>query len=38
MWAMILCGLSYGSKVLVYDGSPFKPDPLVTFRLVEKLK
>jgi acetoacetyl-CoA synthetase len=38
MWAMVLCGLSYGGKVLVYDGSPFQPDPFVTLRLVEKLK
>lgn len=35
---MVLCGLSYGGKIVVYDGSPFQPDPLVTLRLVEKLK
>ncbi|KIW77605.1 hypothetical protein Z517_10051 [Fonsecaea pedrosoi CBS 271.37] len=38
MWAMVLCGLSYGGSVVVYDGSPLYPDPLVTLRLVEKLK
>lgn len=38
MWAMVLCGLAYGGSVVVYDGSPLYPDPLVTLRLVEKLK
>ncbi|KAH6717468.1 hypothetical protein BKA61DRAFT_671927 [Leptodontidium sp. MPI-SDFR-AT-0119] len=38
MWAMVLCGLSYGGKILVYDGSPFIPDPLVTPRLIDELK
>ncbi|OAG36009.1 hypothetical protein AYO21_09802 [Fonsecaea monophora] len=38
MWAMVLCGLCYGGSVVVYDGSPLYPDPLVTLRLVEKLK
>lgn len=38
MWAMVLCGLSYGGSVVLYDGSPLIPDPLVTLRLVEKLK
>lgn len=35
---MVLCGLSYGGKILVYDGSPFIPDPLVTPRLIDELK
>lgn len=38
MWLMVLCGLSYGGKVVLYDGSPLTPDPLVTLRMVEKLK
>jgi acetoacetyl-CoA synthetase len=38
MWAMVLCGLAYAGKIVVYDGSPLHPDPLVTLRLVEKLK
>ncbi|EXJ71833.1 acetoacetate-CoA ligase [Cladophialophora psammophila CBS 110553] len=38
MWAMVLCGLAYKGRVVVYDGSPLLPDKLVLFRLVEKLK
>jgi len=38
MWALALCGLSYGAKMLVYDGSPFKPDPTVLLRLASQLK
>ncbi|EXJ76281.1 acetoacetate-CoA ligase [Cladophialophora psammophila CBS 110553] len=38
MWAMVLCGLAYGGEVVVYDGSPLKPDKLALLRLVEKLK
>ncbi|EXJ61493.1 acetoacetate-CoA ligase [Cladophialophora psammophila CBS 110553] len=38
MWAMVLCGLSYGGSVVLYDGSPLYPDPLVTLRMIEKLK
>ncbi|OQV08827.1 hypothetical protein CLAIMM_13044 [Cladophialophora immunda] len=38
MWAMVLCGLSYGGSVVLYDGSPLFPDPLVTLRMIEKLK
>lgn len=38
MWLMVLSGLSYGGKVVLYDGSPLKPDPMVTLRMVEKLK
>ncbi|OAL22384.1 acetoacetate-CoA ligase [Fonsecaea nubica] len=38
MWAMVLCGLSYGGSVVLYDGSPLYPDPLITLRMVEKLK
>ncbi|OAL46313.1 acetoacetate-CoA ligase [Pyrenochaeta sp. DS3sAY3a] len=37
MWAMVLCGLSYGGRVLVYDGSPFIPEPTVTLRLASML-
>lgn len=38
MWAMVLCGLSYGGRVFVYDGSPFVPEPTVTLRLASMLK
>ncbi|KAJ9634875.1 hypothetical protein H2204_006109 [Knufia peltigerae] len=38
MWLMVLVGLSYGGKVVLYDGSPLQPDPLVTLRMVETLK
>ncbi|OAL34611.1 acetoacetate-CoA ligase [Fonsecaea nubica] len=38
MWAMVLCGLAYGGQVVVYDGSPLKPDKLVLLRLIEKLR
>jgi acyl-coenzyme A synthetase/AMP-(fatty) acid ligase len=38
MWAIVLCGLSYGGSLVLYDGSPLYPDPLVTLRLVEELK
>lgn len=35
---MTLCGLSYGGRTVIYDGSPLVPDKLVLLRLVEKLK
>lgn len=35
---MVLCGLSYIGSILVYNGSPFVPDPMVTLRFVAKLK
>ena len=38
MWAMVLCGLAFGGRVVVYDGSPLRPDRLVLLRLVEKLR
>ncbi|KAH6974321.1 acetoacetyl-synthase [Ilyonectria sp. MPI-CAGE-AT-0026] len=38
MWAMVLCGLSYGGSIVIYDGSPFVPDPMVTLRLASQLK
>jgi len=38
MWALTLCGLSYGGSLVLYNGSPLYHDPLVTLRLVEKRK
>ncbi|CAG9988760.1 unnamed protein product [Clonostachys byssicola] len=38
MWAMVLVSLSFGGRVVIYDGSPFVPDSLVLLRLVERLR
>lgn len=38
MWALVLVSLSFGGSVVLYDGSPQIPDPLVLLRLVEKLR
>lgn len=38
MWALVFVSLSFGGRVVLYDGSPLKPDPLVLLRLVEKLR
>ncbi|KAH7161071.1 acetoacetate-CoA ligase [Dactylonectria macrodidyma] len=38
MWAMVLVSLSFGGRVVVYDGSPMFPDSLVLPRIVERLK
>jgi acetoacetyl-CoA synthetase len=38
MWALVLVSLSFGGKVVLYDGSPMVPDPLVLLRLVDKLR
>lgn len=38
MWALVFVSLSFGGKVVLYDGSPLMPDPLVLLRLVEKLR
>ncbi|KIW06080.1 acetoacetate-CoA ligase [Verruconis gallopava] len=38
MWVMVLVSLTYGGKVVLYDGSPFIPDELVLLRLVSNLK
>lgn len=38
MWVMVLVSLSFGGRVVIYDGSPLVPDPLVLLRLVERLK
>lgn len=38
MWSMVLVSLSFGGKVVVYDGSPLMPDPMVLLRLVSQLK
>ncbi|KAG8158413.1 hypothetical protein KVR01_011535 [Diaporthe batatas] len=38
MWALVFVSLSFGGKVVLYDGSPMVPDPLVLLRLVEKLR
>lgn len=38
MWALVLVSLSFRGRVVLYDGSPLIPDPLVLLRLVEKLR
>lgn len=38
MWAFVLASLSFGGKVIVYDGSTLVPDPLVLLRLAARLK
>ncbi|KAH8721727.1 acetoacetyl-synthase [Ilyonectria robusta] len=38
MWAMVLVSLSFGGRVVVYDGSPMFPDNLVLPRIVERLR
>lgn len=38
MWALVFVSLSFGGRVVLYDGSPLIPDPLVLLRLVEKLR
>jgi acetoacetyl-CoA synthetase len=38
MWNWLLCGLSQGATITLYDGNPFHPDPEVLWRLAEKEK
>jgi acetoacetyl-CoA synthetase len=38
MWNWLVCGLSVGAALLLYDGSPFHPDPLVLWRFAEQEK
>jgi len=36
MWNWLVCSLSVGATVVLYDGSPFHPDPGVLWRLAEE--
>lgn len=38
MWALVFVSLSFGGRVILYDGSPLIPDPLVLLRLVQRLR
>ncbi len=38
MWNWLVCGLGVGATILLYDGSPFYPDPLGLWRLAEAEK
>ncbi|KIW86365.1 acetoacetate-CoA ligase [Fonsecaea pedrosoi CBS 271.37] len=38
MWGKVICGIGYGGRTVIYDGSPLKPDPLVLLRLVSTLR
>jgi acetoacetyl-CoA synthetase len=35
MWNWLVCGLAVGARILLFDGSPFYPDPLVLWRMAE---
>lgn len=37
MWNWLVAGLSVGSSIVLYDGSPFKPSPSILWELTEKL-
>ncbi|KAH8650771.1 acetoacetyl-synthase [Ilyonectria robusta] len=37
MWGKVICGIGYGGRTVLYDGSPLKPDPLVLLRLISRL-
>ncbi len=37
MWNWLVSALASGATIVLYDGSPAWPDPLVTFRLAERL-
>jgi acetoacetyl-CoA synthetase len=37
MWNWLVGGLLVGSSIVTYDGSPFRPDPFVLFRLMEEV-
>lgn len=38
MWVLNFVNLSTGGKMLLYNGSPFYPDPDILLRLADKLK
>jgi len=38
MWNWLVSGLTAGATLLLFDGSPFQPDPGVLWRLAEKEK
>lgn len=35
MWNWLVCGLAVGATILLFDGSPFYPDPLVLWQFAE---
>ncbi|RMJ04805.1 hypothetical protein BHE90_015266 [Fusarium euwallaceae] len=37
MWGKVICGIGYGGRTVLYDGSPLKPDSLVLLRLISRL-
>jgi acetoacetyl-CoA synthetase len=37
MWNWLVSGLAVGATIVLYDGSPFKPSPLVLWELVDQL-
>lgn len=38
MWNWLVAGLSVGSTIVLWDGSPFKPAPISLWELVDELK
>ena len=36
MWNWLVSGLATGAAIVLYDGSPFKPDPGVLWRMVDE--
>ncbi|MEE3108997.1 MAG: AMP-binding protein, partial [Pseudomonadota bacterium] len=36
MWNWLIAGLATGSTIMLYDGSPFAPDPLVLWRFARE--
>lgn len=38
MWQWMVSGLAVGATLVLYDGSPFRPDPSRMWKLVEELK
>ncbi|MDY6968766.1 MAG: acetoacetate--CoA ligase, partial [Spirochaetota bacterium] len=38
MWNWLVCSLALGATIMLFDGSPFHPDPGVLFRLAEEEK
>ena len=38
MWNWLVCGLAVGARIVLFDGSPFYPDPLVLWKMAESEK
>ena len=38
MWNWLVSGLTVGSTIVVFDGAPFYPDDLSTWKLIDEYK